>query len=376
VIQSFGSGSKPAGFSRREKGFSFSEKNPRNYAVLVASNNTLFGLGPTGTKKWEYPSVDPLAEATYFNGAIAVYTSRTRMSALDAVTGRTLWQYAGSSRPYVFLSGGHFFIVDENGVKEHAMGNRSDTVTEKDTLTELARVCQAKGDLEQAQGFLKKASEIDANYPPIVLVRSRLLKAQGQREAAGKELARYAGLVGLDSKDGQQAVSEMKRDYGLLWESAISPDVAGDPMLIENRLVSVGRRVAHESAIVALDPVTGATVWQYTGERYVASLAVPPFLWYASSAQPDGTLVNLYRIDVRSGERKLVESRHSRSRVDQAWIVNDSGGVRVVTEPPLETGVSAAPPRAALWATSAYLIQDNRLYAYTPDGHAYAMLLR
>src|ERR1051326_9515623 len=97
---------------------------------------------------------------------------------------------------------------------------------------------------------------------------------------------------------------------------------------MEDRLVSVGRRVGHELALVALDAQTGAVVWSYSGERYLASVAAAPYIWYVSSTQADGTLVNLYRIDVRSGERKQMETRHYPGRVDQAWIDTARGVTR------------------------------------------------
>jgi outer membrane protein assembly factor BamB len=297
------------------------------------------------------------------------------MSALDVVTGKVLWQYASTRTPYVFTNNGRFHIVEEKGVKEYAITHTPHTVTDKETMTELARVYQAKGDLTRAHLFIDKASEIDANYPPLELVRSRLSKAERHEGAARLELARYASLVGLDSKEGQSAISELKRDYGLLWETAIGPDVAGGPAMIANRLVSVGRRAGYELAIVALDAETGAAVWSYTGERYIASVAAPPFVWYVSSSQADGTLVNVYRIDVRTGERQLMESRHYAARVDQAWIAYDYGRVRVITDPQPVNKAKQLPPAKALWQPAAYLIQNGRLYAYTPDGHAYAMQL-
>jgi hypothetical protein len=146
-------------------------------------------------------------------------------------------------------------------------------------------------------------------------------------------------------------------------------------VIIGNRLVSVGRRVDHEVAIVALDTETGAVVWSYGGERYLASVAAPPYVWYVSGSQADGTLVNLYRIDAHSGERQLMENRHSASRVDQAWIAYENGHARVTTEPPLESKRAQIPPRGALWPPSTFLTQSGRFYAYTSDGHAYAMRL-
>jgi serine/threonine protein kinase/outer membrane protein assembly factor BamB len=344
-------------------------------AVLVGSNNTLYGLDPLGVKRWEYPSVDPLAAATYFNGTITAYTSPQQLSSLDVRSGNVLWQYTSTRRPYVFIDDGRFFIVEDRGVKEYAITPASHSVTDKETMTEIARAYQAKGDLEQTRVFVDKASEIDANYPPLELLRSRLSKAQGRADEAGRELAQYASLVGLDSKEGQRAISELKRDFGLLWLMRISPDVAGDPVFIEKRLVSVGRRVGHELAIVALDPQTGAVVWSYSGERYLASVAEPPFVWYVSSSQADETLINLYRIDVRSGERQLMESRHNAGRVDQAWIAYEAGHARIVTEPMPASEGKHIPLRNKLWEPSAYLVHDGRLYAYTPEGHAYAMRL-
>jgi hypothetical protein len=94
-----------------------------------------------------------------------------------------------------------------------------------------------------------------------------------------------------------------------------------------------------------------------------------------SSSQADGTLVTLYRIDVRSGERQQIETRHNPTRVDQAWIALNSGHPRIITEPPPETKANPMPPQAALWPPSAFTVQSGCLYAYTADGHAYAMAL-
>jgi hypothetical protein len=68
-------------------------------------------LDPVGIKKWEYPSVDPLLDATYFNGAVTVYTSPGQMAALDVVTGKVLFQYIGDGKPYVFTNNGRLHIM-------------------------------------------------------------------------------------------------------------------------------------------------------------------------------------------------------------------------------------------------------------------------
>ena len=341
-------------------------------AVLVRSNNTLYGIEPLGAKKWEYPSIAPKEETTYFNRVITVYTAPLQLSALDVATGKLLWQYdvtIGGRMPRVFTTAARFFILGETGVKEYSVGKRpppslNQAVTDKETLTELAGVYVVKGDLEQARVFVEKASEIDGNYPPLTLARARLLKAQGSKDRAGRELARYASLVGLDSKEGQRAISEVKRDHGLLWETAIGPDVPGDPVIIENRLVSAGRGVGRESHIVALDLQSGAVVWSYAAERFVSSVAGEYnrrfSLWYVSGFVADATTVNLYRVDIRTGERKQMASWRRPSRIDQVWIAYAGGHIFVATGSPdfttrmLQVGIACfdAASGARLWEKS------------------------
>src|SRR5207248_605460 len=135
-----------------------------------------------------------------------------------------------------------------------------------------------------------------------------------------------------------RAISEVKRDYGLLWETHVGREVAGDPVIIENRLVSMGRAVGPELPIVALNPQTGAAVWHHTAERFVSSVAAVydrrSFLWYASGLQTDGTAIALYRIDIRTGERKQLANWHRPVRVDQAWIAYAAGRTFVATVSP------------------------------------------
>ena len=415
-------------------------------AVLVRSNNTMFALTATGTKNWEYGPVDNLGEVTYFNGVVTLYTSPVQISALDVATGKVLWAYADGRKPHVFMAAGRFFILGDTGVKEYAAGKppAPDSVTEKETLTELARTYLAKGDSKQAGVFVEKASLVDSNYLPLVLVRARLLKS-------GPELARYASLVGFDSNAGQQAIAEMKRGYGLLWETMIGPELVGDPVLFENRLISGGRGIGREIPIVGLDLQTGAIAWRYTAERFASSVAGQndrrSFLWYAGGVQTDPTAAALYRIDIRTGERKQMASWRRPAPVDQAWIAYASGRVFAATASPdpdkrtLQVGIDcfdaisggrlwqktynskanaadlahpvglfstqkdsltysigkerwtvratdggtlppvqqpadppkAAAPHAILWPPSTFRIQNGTLYAFTADGHAYAM---
>jgi outer membrane protein assembly factor BamB/TolB-like protein len=292
--------------------------------VFARSDNTLFCLSPSGVKKWEHAPADPNHEATYFNGTILIYTSALQISALEAETGKTLWQVAGTKTPWLYTSADRLFVLDDVGVKEYATGGaKQGGVTEKETLTELGRAYLAKKDLKSAPAFVEKALELDPNDPGATLVRARLFQAQGRAAEAGRQLARYASLVGLDSKEGQRTVGEMKREHGLVWESATGWSVAGEPMIVGDRLVSVGRAdpSTHESSIVGLNRQSGAVVWRYNEERFAASaIGTGGVLWYVAGAQADAASVALYRVDARTGERKQVANWRVPERVDQAWI--------------------------------------------------------
>jgi outer membrane protein assembly factor BamB len=321
--------------------------------VLVSTEKTMYGLGVLGNKKWEYSIAG--GQATYFNGVITVYTSPLQLSALSAQSGKLLWKYDGSRTPYVVTTANRFFILGEKGVKEYSVGRQSTGVTDKETLTELARAYLAKGDLEQAGSFLEKASNLDGNYPPAALVRARLLEAQRKTDDAGQELLRYAGLVGIDSTEGQRIMSELKRDYRFLWETTVGPNVAGDPVIIGNRLVSVGRRVARESQIIALDLQTGAPAWQHTAEVFVSSVAAVYdrrfFLWYSSGVLGDESTVMLHRIDAASGEVEEMAKWRRKNHVDQAWIAYASGRIFVADRSGLQVSVECfdAGTGARLW---------------------------
>ncbi len=421
--------------------------------ILVRSPGTLYSLDPQGMKQWEYSPLHPVFDnSTYVNGVMVVYTSDRQLSALDAETGKTLWQVSSArTPPYAFSRSGRLFILEENGVKEYAIAKTSDTISDKEALSELAQTYLAKGDLREARVFLERASAIDPDYPPLRLAGARLLKAQGHKEAAGRELARYAVLVGVDSSAGQRAISELKQQYGLLWQTPIGPAVLPDPVLIENRLVSTGRRLADEPHVVALDPRNGGVVWRYATERFAASALEDglPFLWCVGGSLTDLKAATLYRVDIRTGERKQMALWRRPERVDQAWIASAAGRVFVATVAPdmntatMEVGLAAfdaasgtklweksehrqanalelknlielftagkdglsysigpqrwtvratdgsplpavaatgasakgvATPPVFLWPPSGFRLQNGRFYAFTDDGHAYAML--
>jgi hypothetical protein len=98
-----------------------------------------------------------------------------------------------------------------------------------------------------------------------------------------------------------------------------------------------------DRTIVALDPEAGGMAWRFVAERFAASAAVRdggPYIWYAAGSQSDTSFVLLYRIDVRSGERKQMANWRRPQRVDQAWIAYASGKIFVATvSPDLNTGI-------------------------------------
>lgn len=300
--------------------------------VVARSANRLFGFGIAGEKRWEYPHVEPV-EVDYFQGAVLMYTAPLQLSALEVGTGKILWQYSSEQAPppYMYVTGDRLFVLDTNGAREYAGRQRGSGITEKETLTELARAYIQKKDLSSARVFLEKAAEVDTNDPGVVLVRARLLQAEGRKAQAGQSLARYASLAGFESKEGQRTIAEMKRDYGLLWETAIGQSVTGEPAVIGDRLVSVGRKVATELTIAGLDAANGVAVWRYRAERFAASTAANACVWYVSGSGVDATSVALYRVDPKTGERRQIAAWKRGPRIDQAWIAADGTRVFVGT---------------------------------------------
>jgi outer membrane protein assembly factor BamB len=300
--------------------------------LIVRADKTLYSLALDGTKNWEYPGVDMGPAVTFVDGAAVFYRSPLQISAIDTATGNQLWQYqgTGTTPPSVLSDSGRLFIIDDTGVKQYRTSGPATAVTEMTTLTELARTYRAKHDLNQARAFAAQASVLDPDYPPLVLLEARLSQAAGNAAESGRELARYADLVGLDSNDGRRTIDELKRDHGLLWVTQIGTDVAGEPVRIGERLVSIGRKSAQDSegvpidrTIMGLDPETGAIAWRFATERFIASVAVPepqPCIYYVAGSQADLNSFYLYRVDVRSGDRKQVAVWKGKQRIDQAWI--------------------------------------------------------
>src|SRR5262249_15753186 len=194
----------------------------------------------------------------------------------------------------------------------------------------------------------------------------------------------------------------------------------------------------------------GGIVWRYAAERFAASVIVSdgqPVLWYAGGSQADLMSAALYRVDVRTGDRKQIAIWRRPERVDQAWIAcagsrvfvaavapdldsstlqiavaafdaatgaklweqserrkanllelnhlleqftphNDSvtyscgsqrrafraaDGSALPAPPDRHVVAKVSAPPAFLWQPSGFRVQTRRLYAFTPDGRAYAM---
>ena len=149
---------------------------------------------PLGVKKWDQ-SVALSGEVTWFKGVVAAHTAEGEISAFEAASGKRLWQDAGAPDPWLYIDGDRLFVAGRDGMREYSIGSRSDGVSDRVVFAALARAYLAKGDLAQAETFAAKATDIDPNYPPAVLVRSRLFKARHQADKAGMELARYAALA-------------------------------------------------------------------------------------------------------------------------------------------------------------------------------------
>src|SRR5262249_22093663 len=128
------------------------------------------------------------------------------------------------------------------------------------------------------------------------------------------------------------------QDYRLQWQTAIDTDVAPDPVVVENVLVSAGRRTGSALHIEALRLDTGTMLWRYAAERFVASVVAVyenrPVLWQVSGDAANVAAAVLYRIDIRTGERKRVADWQAARRIEQAWIAYAAGRVFIATASP------------------------------------------
>jgi len=279
------------------------------------------------------------------------------------------------------------------------------SISSKEVLAELAATLAAKGNLQDAAVFLEQARKLDPDYPPVRLLRSRLLHD-------GRELAAYAELAGRDSQAGQRAEAELKRDYGLLWHQtpqSSASAASGKPLLVSGRLITAGWTVGGRREVMAMNPENGEIVWRQPSERFsgVAADGATGRVWHVSGDERDQKAVVLYSLSIANGEPKeLARFRRPlavtsaaasfvRGRVcvltvspDLAsrsqWIVVDCftpEGERLYSEPhrvPEGTFLAHAPPAVGeveghtlLWPASSVLVDGDAIYAFTPDGGAY-----
>jgi outer membrane protein assembly factor BamB/TolB-like protein len=265
-----------------------------NDLVIASADAAIFGLDPSGKKLWVYPSTVPSTGAFYFKGVVVARTSSTQITTLDAKTGELLWQHTGQPTDGIHLTSNGFFVVEEAGIKEYAIDiapPEDRRPSDKEVLTELAGALMAKGNNAGARTYIEKVRAIDPDYPPL-------------RWLLG-EFAAYADLVGRDTRQGQQAIAELKRKNGLVWSATMDGIVVGAPVMIGERVVNVGRLAAPGAGIVALDKSNGQTAWRQFSERVIDSVADDTGrFWYVSGQAADPSGLILYRLNVESGERQ------------------------------------------------------------------------
>jgi outer membrane protein assembly factor BamB/TolB-like protein len=376
--------------------------------VIGRAEAMVYGIDPvTGTTRWEYPAGISRKDITVVKGVVMARTSETHISALDRDTGALLWQYSGTRQPGMFLTDRSLFVIEDNGLKEYAIDQAPQSITSvssQEVLAELAGALAAKGNLQDATAFLEKARQFDPDYPPVRLLRSRLLHD-------GRELAAYAGLVGTDSQAGQLAEAELERDYGLLWHQTPQKSVSafsGKPLMVAGRLITAGSALGRRE-VMAINPKTGEIIWRQPSERFsgVAVDGATGRLWHVSGDEQDQKAVVLYSLSIANGERKeLARFRRPlavmsasvsfvRGRICVLTVSPDLAsksqqivvdcftpeGERLSSEPhrvPEGTFLTYVPPAVEaveghplLWPASSVLVDGNAIYAFTPDGGAY-----
>jgi outer membrane protein assembly factor BamB len=333
---------------------------------IAQTDKTLSRLSLDGIVRWQIPWTNPTSDICVFNNVLTASWKTPPSSgliALDFETGKALWP-AASPAPILFTAAENLYVVEASAIKQYSTGTPSDGISQKQTLAKLAEVLLQQNDAAQAAPFVREALAIDNTYAPAVLVHARLLQAEGNKSAAGQELARYATLVGVASRSAQDVMAELKRDFGLFWHTAIGTNVAGEPVWIGNWVVSAGRRLGQTSRIVALNADTGSRVWQRSANRFVASAAAVyqgrPYVWYVSGLEKDLNTAVLTRVDVQTGRSRELARWKNGERVNEAWLVVDGGRVFVATtSPDLENSTLGYSVTALDAVTGATLWQDN-----------------
>jgi hypothetical protein len=321
---------------------------------------------------------------------------------LDRETGSLLWQYSGVELQEMFVTDHSLFVIEKNGLKEYPVDPAPQRISSKEILAELAAALAAKGNRQDAASFLDKAWQLDPDYPPVRLLRSRLLHD-------GRELATYTGLVGKDSQAGQQAEAELKRDYGLLWHATPDSAVSGKPLIVNGKLITAGWTVRERRELMAMNPENGDILWRQPAEEFsgVAVDNTTGRAWYVSGDAQDLTIVALYSLSIANGERKELArfqrplavtsaaASFARGRLCVLTVSPDlpsksqlvvvdcftPDGKRLSSEPhlvPEGTFLKYFPPpvlqvdgHPLLWPASSVLVDKDAIYAFTPDGAAY-----
>lgn len=298
-----------------------------------SKESAIMALSRDGQQLWNHPQV--AWEITNAKRMLLAHASQSQIDAIDPGSGDIQWKHTGIGLQFVQVLGDHIFILGGDGVSEYSTDKPKPNVNDRQIFTALARLHLEKHDLEQASSFAQRAAELDPGYPPLVLVRARIYAAEKNNEQAGMELARYAGLVGVDSIEGQQAVAEMTREYRLSWQSSVNAEVPQGLALVGDRVVSVGRRVLETLHVLALNAQTGVTAWSYPVERFVATAVASdnnkPVLWHVSGDAKDYAAITLNRIDIGTGDQKPILTWRKTARIEQAWIAAASGRILVAT---------------------------------------------
>jgi len=308
--------------------------------VIASSENGVYGREPfTGDFRWEYSCALSIRSVRYFKGVVTFISSGTHLSVLEAERGKLLWQCSGTRPPEVFVAGDSLFIIDENGVKQYgndlarALRPIPDYPIHADVLTALANALISKGELTESEAVLHRvATEIDADYPPLRAASARLEKAKGNAIAAARELAAYAGLIGRDSKAGQQTMHELQRDHGLGWCTQFEGNPAGDLMIIGNKLIGAGR-IDRSHQVTAFDPDDGLTVWRRASDRFcdAAVDAETDRIWHVSGKAADATEVTIQSLTAEDGLPTEIARWNQPSKVNAAAMTYANESLFVAT---------------------------------------------
>jgi TolB-like protein/outer membrane protein assembly factor BamB len=309
--------------------------------VVVNTPGLKLALNPkSGDKEWEYPNVSTNPTPP-FKGVVLTRPSALQLTLRDEVTGNILWQNAGASFG-VWIKDDSIFVLEPNGIKEYVLDrNASQGITNKEAITELAGVFLSKGDLDEAERLAGQvAREADPDYPALRLVQARLSQARGNALLARRELADYTDLVGRQSRAGQEAIADLKRNAGLNWQSEVgAPFVWMNPDIAEGKILGAALR-----QIVALDAATGKLSWRQSPGPPIGSIVYDDmskrFFWaqwndpkiiYLNSIGIDGANLKEVTHFTSSGEVTNLYLAYAKNRVFAASLsIDRNSGARIL----------------------------------------------